>query len=451
MRPNPFDLDRAIEDARTDRPRPGAEERAVASLRAGRPTRRSRPLPRFVMIATASLALLVFPLVTTKSPSAAWALVASATAGQRRFHETVHYVLKGGGTTVAERWTDGRRSVWFLGGKRKRGYFGTDGVRSYRYFPGNDYAIVTNVGGRRSEGAFEALGVDSLDVEEITRAKDVRQIGDPVRQTTPEGPRLRYRLKRSGRNAYYEEVRVYTALDDPRVRRWEAVNAAGDTEIYGLIDYPEQVPQEVFEGIPPKGVKVFDIDRETARLRKTVAKGLGTQTVNGHSITLRAVMVDPRNNVSVLWTGTPPNGDLQPPVQIDGTKTRLAYGLSILTNKVYEYVPPAVVPDFLPGHLAGMSIQTTKPVPDRIDLTVPVFAPDRSRPVYDFEGRRTGYRSRFVGQAKFRNVPVLRPGPFFFYLDVLGLREPRPYEALVREYRQKPAPKLKARSSKGPL
>jgi hypothetical protein len=446
MRPKPCDLESMIEAARAETATYDAVARAVGALR--RPPARAGvvTVPRVAIVAASVTALMALPLFTPKS-SGAWAQVAAETAKQTRYRERTYVRVSGQSVVEIERWTDGKR---FLHRSKTRSKFpsmGSDGKRYFQIFPASKYATIEKLPNFPTEPYLSGLGsVPSLSVDDLIRDEKVRPLGDAKEVATPEGKRLLYEVEfladpERGDMTVTSTGKFYTMPGDSRIRRWEFFSKAGSWSYAGDLEYPEHIPDETFAFAPPPGIKVYDLDQGRALLRKTIEKGYGTKSVEGHSVTLRAVVAGTNGDLNVLWTGAPPNGDLQPPIKLHGIPTIRTYGLSIMTTKVYEYIPPVEKLDYLPTFLGGMSVQVKKDaLPDRVTLTVPVFAPDPKRPVYDFEGHKKGLRSRFVGNVIYRDVPVLKPGPFYSFLDDLGLREPTRYEALVRDYKKKPKP-----------
>ena len=63
----------------------------------------------------------------------------------------------------------------------------------------------------------------------------------------------------------------------------------------------------------------------------------------------------------------------------------------------------------------------SKPLPATVEVTLPVFAPDHSRPYFGKGHRILGYHSRLVGWTEFHNVPVTPINPLDFYERQFGL------------------------------
>lgn len=445
MRRKPCDLDSMIRAAKTDAPTPDAEARAILALRKA-PARPSFiTVPRVAVAALAAAALLMVPLATPRS-SGAWAQVAAATSAQARYHEQILMRREGMPMKTLDRWVDGKRYSFEIGFGTGIGRFVNDGKRTYRHLPGAKYATVESSPNGDIAPYLPGFGsVKSLSIDEMLKGDNIRPVGEPQEKTLPEGKRIMYRVEyltdpKSGKVEVNSAGNFYVAPGDPRVRRWELLNMKGEVVFSGTLDYPKDIPERVFEFELPAGVTLYDLDAGKARIRKTLEKGFGTKQVGGQSVTLRAAIAGTGNDLTLLWTGAPPNGDLQPPIKVEGMPGLKPYGLTIMTTKVYRYVPAVEKLDYLPTPLAGMSVQSKSPVPDKVTVTIPVFAPDPRQPIYDFEGKKTGFRSRSVGSVTYKDVPVLRGGPFYNYLDVLGLREPERYEALVRDYAKKPKP-----------
>jgi hypothetical protein len=432
-----------IQAAQTETATPDAEARAVAALQKSPPLPSFITVPRVAVAALAATTLLLVPLATPRS-SGAWAQVAAATAAQARYHERISIGSKGMTTQSFDRWVDGKRYAFELGFGKSFGRFVNDGKRTYRHNPGSKYATVESSPNEEFTPYLAGFGsVKSLSIDEMLQGSNVRPVGEPQEKTLPEGKRTMYRVEyltdpKDGKVEVSSTGNFYVVPGDSRIRRWELLDTKGEIVFWGTLDYPEDIPERLFKFEVPAGVTLYDLDAGKARIRQTLAKGFGTKRVGGQSVTLRAVMVGTNNDLTVLWTGAPPNGDLQPPIKVEGMPGLKPYGLTIMTTKVYRYVPAVEKLEYLPTSLGGMSVLSKTPMPSKVTVTIPVFAPDPKQPIYDFEGKKTGYRSRSVGSVTYRDVPVLRVGPFHSYLNALGLREPKRYEALVRDYAKKP-------------
>jgi len=407
--------------------------RATLAVLMATPRRRRAPIRTLAVALTGALA--TFVLWPRPGANAAWGQVAGATDRQPLVHERTILATRGKSREIAERWIKGDRWNWVAA----RGMFesGFDGSRMWRTFKGGTrpYGILMTLEPNMVGSMVDALGRGTPTVEEFVRGKEYRTVGAPQPTRLPDGHRIRYRLERLSKEGSPtgEVIDVYTLPSETLIRRWELRNGQGGVDMYGLLDYPGEISDAKFSPRFPAKLPVFDLDIVKDRIVGTLRRGLGTQTIGGHTTTLRGVYLDTNDCLHVLWSGTPPNGDLREPVRSPDLKVQRTFGLTAMTNKRLEYVPPVPPSPILNESLGGMSLSLKAPVPSRVTLEVPVYAPDPSRPVIDFAGNSRGFRSRFVGYARFANVPILNVGPFYMHKDVLGLREPVAYERLVVE------------------
>ena len=104
-------------------------------------------------------------------------------------------------------------------------------------------------------------------------------------------------------------------------------------------EYPNSIDAKNFEPPTDTEYPVHYIDKEFPILQKLILKGYGRKTVKGHSVVLRAVLPGPYNQVAVLWTGTPPDGNMADRVSVLGRKVTYAFGARCLTSTIYRYTP----------------------------------------------------------------------------------------------------------------
>lgn len=427
MQPNAFDreLTQAIEAARSEVPTADAERRLRLAMQ---PSRRTRTwLPRFVVVGALAAAAFVVPSLS-REKSAAWAQVMAATGGVTRYHEVLYFRVKGERQKSVERWVDGKRlrvefrreiqTTWLTNGKLTWHVYGSqsyDTVQRSRPMP----SISLLSGFTDSK---------SISVKDLLASSRIIPKGEPVQVEGPDGPRLRYTLANRDLKALGGpgEFIVEVKLNDPRVVHWESLFAPRGVVFEGDLDYPEEIASSTFEYQPRPGARLYDLDAGKAAVRNSLKGSLGRRTLNGHTVDLCGAFQDVYGSLWVLWKGTPPNGDMRPPVLVDGRPKVPGHGTGMLTSWQVLMRNDSRREPWIPYPLAGMSVRVGTATLRKVGLKVPVFAPDRRRPIRKDSGEILGYQSKFVGYVRYADVPVTEIGPSYPALDglVMNIRKP---------------------------
>lgn len=196
-----------------------------------------------------------------------------------------------------------------------------------------------------------------------------------------------------------ERLRQHTNLDD-----FEAT-----------LDYPSDLDDSLFD--PPADA----VDQKEAR--KTVdtllAGKIASATVAGHAVELNGLFFD-GVNVYAVWKGCAGDYDCPIRFKLDGRdfgplSSHYQTNVRCLSSAKCLQPESAVCP------FSAMGETVTSNLPRTVRLTLPVFAPDRTRPFRSRGGKALGYHSRCVGEAEFENVPVTRCEPLDRYERDLGL------------------------------
>lgn len=398
-------LDRHVETLRESAPRPEAVDRAVAAIRRPYP-------PRLVPLAVGVAALSLIALWPRGSNGIAWAQIAAQDVPPR-YHETQRIVVGGKSRLIGEHWVDrpadSRRTYnhlfqrWIERGQSvatnplgrefefietPRGFYSRDDQDagySRKPHPKSKYdpRLASNV---RDRTAWEKLLGDRK-----VRQRSVER-GVPTRV----GLADRYTLERSA-DPRWEDMSasfiVYVQPGTKHILGSDQQERSGDVW-QTTIDYPDRFPSDIFE-IPPRGVKANDLDALNAKVKARLQAPIATLKAGGQTSTLRLVAQGDDKALWVFWTGGRPNGDLKQRVRVLGMHNGQAYSSLTYVSKGFN------------GHFSpfgGESVKLARRV-DRVDLQIPVFAPGVGR-------------SRYVGDATVRNVPVLHL-PFVSGLDAV--------------------------------
>jgi hypothetical protein len=169
----------------------------------------------------------------------------------------------------------------------------------------------------------------------------------------------------------------------------------GSDDFVATIDYPATLPEDIFE----TPANAFD-EKDSKRKVATALRGsLGTATVADQKISLKAVLFDGRG-IYAIWDGCPCDLNAPQRFAVNGKVLGPALDFRCFCTNKFRMPKLGTTPH------SGMGEATQGPIPGRVDLRLPVFAPDRNRPVFDRNHHRVGYFSKCVGWASFRNVPV---------------------------------------------
>ncbi|AIE87433.1 hypothetical protein OP10G_4065 [Fimbriimonas ginsengisoli Gsoil 348] len=308
-----------------------------------------------------------------------------------------------------------------------------DGRRVFRNMVGERYATVaTPRDGKAAMGRdLGVMWTSATSIDDFLKV-DKAEVLEKKETSLPDGklatrydilfgaPYKEWPAKRS-------HLYVYVDSGTARIVRWEQLIRGGEVAARGVVEYPSEVSAGIFEGRASAGTRLYDIDWERQRLASMMKTGIGTLSVKGAKATVRAVLLDRRNSLTVLWTGASPNGDLAQPLRIPGIRFESRpFGLREFTTgrglEPYSHLPSTVVAD----HLGGMS-QTLKEAPrEGIDIEIPVFTEDHKTPIRNKAGKTVGYRSRFVGYDTLRNVKPLQIPDLWSFADELGIRRAPP-------------------------
>lgn len=174
----------------------------------------------------------------------------------------------------------------------------------------------------------------------------------------------------------------------PRAKVDDLVN---NHAMVAIIDYPETIDDTIFD--PP--ANAFDEKGTKEVVAKMLATTVGEQTVNGQTVKLHGIMFD-GGTVNVIWSGTPADFESKDRFSISGLTLGQVRDQRCFSSGKYTHKNTAKNP------YCQMGAEVKSVVPGKVDLTLPVFAPDPSRP---YPGGK-GVHSKCVGTATFKDVPI---------------------------------------------
>lgn len=356
----------------------------------------------------------------------AWAQVVSELGNAPRIHETMAFKGKDGKwINLVERWTDGKRYAMKYGGSPQFIFEARfDGERAYSARGPLGYSSIQTVppSERAATARISFLGSGVQLIEEYIKDEKGKVEGQEKITDEKLGEVVRYKIRnsilRKGKWIYGHQL-VYVEPDTRRIRKWELLDAQGVPEQRGFIEYPESIDDSVFT-IPSEPLQPFyDVDVQRKQVAEFIKKGIGVAQVGSAKTTIRAALTESRHYLWVFWSGAPPNGDLKYPVMVEGYSTKRIFGQPILTSSRVNV--KGTYRSLLGGPLSGMCLQLSKDLPETINLKVPVYVQDKTKPIRDASTHKVlGYRSRFVGYDTVKNIhPLAVPSPYVFG-DQLG-------------------------------
>lgn len=413
-----FDFDHAIESLKAKKP---SHVPSVSGLLAPRRPVLRRGVFRFAMVA--AVAFVAVGLLWPRSTSiVAFAQVRDNLESQRRVHIVTEYkYLKGGQT---EAWVDGDKFYHKLQFHANYPTFVavSDGEYITRYMGGSkpqNGTVATAWKAKLSTKKAERFYIGPYGqgpniVDEFLKSKSLELVGQKLIES-PDGPVMRYSVRWSNR----EPMNVYADPKTKLISKIETLSNKGAVATETRIEYPTEIPASTFQFSIP-GVQVRSIDDTQALIKSNVETGLGSQTVAGKTITLRAVLHDTNGGLWVLWTGGAPRGDLQHPVKIQGfpvprtTKATFpgklpeinAFGHKAFTVGA-EAAKVGKPSPAIGQRLGGMGIGMRGRSLDKVTLTIPVL-------------NSTGGKK--LGEVTFKDVPVVKIQMIYDYSEILGIR-----------------------------
>lgn len=397
-------LQAAISDLRDEPVPQGPKAKTFEAMQA--PNRRRGLVP-----ALASSAIIIVAILVTAWPSQramAWQQVVKSTLNSTRFHRAEYKKdpRSGEWVHVGDFWLDGPKHALLytyrkplfdtslkvdmrcdgkrVYGWRERGNFGEisdESLRDKKFDMSNAFSIETLL-----SSAYLKIGktptTGSLDGSEVL-------IYSGQQETGPRGKHV------------IESIRFFVRKDIGKIIRQETLDQKGEQTEYSTIDYSTAIPDDVF--LPPKGVPIRDMDLQRAKLEQVLAHGVPF----GKGNILRAVLEDNLGQLTVIWTGTPPNGDGSPYPILVGHVSHRVFGNDLMTTSIWKYGTHIGFP-FQGQRLVGLSISLDKAVDGPITLQMPVLVENKKDPIRDPKGKILGYRSKQVGTCLIKDFPVHR-------------------------------------------
>lgn len=305
IQPNRVDLDTAIQELRTEGPAPDLAERLTRGLRGRTPSIRPR-----VLIGGALVAACLVAFWPHGSEGVAWAQSQANTAKAVRTHQRWFFP---DGKLRGESWTDGMRradytldkdgavAIEYRSDAKRTFFYSTN--RYVKDTPNSERAgaIITN--------RFRAPTYSGMrQIDEFLKLQKAVVLSQKEEQTS-EGSRTIYEVKTIESSRFPSKVVAET--DTGKIR--EITQYDGSKT---LIDYPDQIPDEVLDVTKPKaeGIKIYDAEVEKRQVATMMKKGFGT--VKG--VSLKAAVIDRYGTIWFLWTGWLPDGAMSRPVVLTG-------------------------------------------------------------------------------------------------------------------------------------
>lgn len=161
------------------------------------------------------------------------------------------------------------------------------------------------------------------------------------------------------------------------------------------IDYPETIDENRFD--PP--ANAFDQKESYNVFEKALHSTVGEAIVANQKVKVHGVFFDGKY-VNVIWSGTAANFMSKDRFTIEGVSLGEIQDIRCFSSG--KIAKPGTAN--IPFCQQGSEVLTT--MPKTVNLTLPVFANDLSQP-YPGLAKGKGYKTKKVGEAKFRDVPVI--------------------------------------------
>jgi hypothetical protein len=160
------------------------------------------------------------------------------------------------------------------------------------------------------------------------------------------------------------------------------------------IDYPDTVDESRFD--PPAGA--FEYKESFNTVEKALNSTIGEATVANQKVKLHGIFFDGKY-VNVIWSGTAANFRSKDRFALEGVSLGTEMDIRCLSSGKIARPGTAKV------LFCQQGSEVLTEMPKTVNLTLPVFANDLSKPYPGLE-KGTGYKTKKVGVAKFQNVPV---------------------------------------------
>ena len=390
--PNAHWMREELRALREERPDAQAVDLTVARVLAFVPDASPRPNAgplawRALPLAAGLAGAVALAFLSIPSANAATLQGIAKAVGERAKRHSLTYRPDAHGTLVLtnEDWIDGVRHVGTSFANGARTILGSDGKRTFRVSPESGTQIDDDVSDR----------VPVEDMDSYLRVPGARVVGSSHAGT---------------RDVYTVDCRtVRFALSiDPTTRlpvRRDVLTLDGKLIERNEYEYPTRVAADLFR-VPSVGT-VTDYPALRAQLSERLAGPGQTQALDGVKISLKAVLVGQSRpfRLLALWTGGAKGEDQTESVAIGGRPRPFARSRPKPFDVSSSEREPMIGGQPLRGDGAWY---LDPPVETPLTVRVPVWKEDRSRPIFDPQGRRLGYGNHLVGHLNFRVDDVMR-------------------------------------------
>ena len=406
MKDTNFNSDRlqaAISELRNERVPEGLRGKTFETIQA--PNRRRSLVPALASSAVIAAAILFAAWPSQKAM--AWPQVVQQTLNATRFHraEFKKDPRSGNWVRVGDFWLDGpKHALLYVCKKPLFDYDRTfdsrcDGKRTYNFRAQDNLGEISDETPRDQKSDLSNTNnietwLSSPYLRIASKTKNGHLDGNDVKIYSGQ--------QETGRRGQLvkENVCFYVRPDIGKIIRMETLGPGGELTGYTIIDYPAAISPAIF--LPPKGVRLVDLDLERKSLEKTLASGVPF----GEGNTLRAILEDASGRLTIIWTGTPPNRDLMYPIVVGHVSHRIG-GNDVMTTSNWTYGKDSKLVSN-GQRLVGLNISLDKPINGPVTLQMPVLVENKKDPIRDSKGEILGYRSKLAGTCLIKDFPVRR-------------------------------------------
>jgi hypothetical protein len=391
-------VDRALKDLRSEPvPTEGRVKLADAMRNSHGPSR-----ARLVLAGGATAAMTAAGLLLWLPQKAlAWDQIVSATLSDTKTHET-NFRRSADGTgwvKSGELWFDGIKSAqefWFP----RHMMFRYDGKRFFSILPVRDGKTEVGVVSDFKSTRHPVEVTDRYSLGQVLKRSGLVIAGSPAQVKLDGRDVLKYVGFSKGKNS--EQIDFYADPATKTIVRWENLDDSGKVQFYSDIQRVDSIPDWQFE--PPRtGVRVVDENAGAANAQRVMARGIPF----GRGNVLRAVYRGPNNQVTIEWTGTPPNADATPHARIEGYKSNQVF--SSMHFGMDDKDQPKSVLRFNGQVVYVLTYILERPVQKTVTLDMPVLVLDMSHPIKNAKGDVVAHWSKQVGTKRLENVHFVAP------------------------------------------
>lgn len=269
------------------------------------------------------------------------------------------------------------------------------------------YGVIHQDMGRSFIDTFPIPTGNMIRIDQLKSLKDAKLVKDVGIRSTEFGTRHEFWVNfkyvpRFVKMEFTVNRRVLVDPDTKLVREFiDTDTAFKKDQSITKIEYPEQIENQKFE-IPIENEKVYDAAKTEAKMIDQLNRGYVSSTP-GVKEKIRLCARQPDGRILILWDGYWMDSSTPHRATINWVKTdptSVAQDFTIRRFKSNDFYNRG---KFRKGkYLTGHFVKPTKPVGDKIDISIPLFTPNTNRLL-----KGGVYDTKFSKRANYKSVPVI--------------------------------------------